>query len=245
MSLAGGSKLSGGLLRPKEPMQPNSGTSSPRFGSDGSHERLSPATTLEPPILSCGADRTPGRRFYVHEYSFSALAASFPRLSLKVFSALSHAVASRIARHHLIDGTHALGLSTNTRFQSIVARLDFAACDSLTLCFRELVRSSTLHEEYGATARLLLDEERVYALCWESGYFTFATDAEAAEIMFEETGSLRALRRHARERPENFRALEIVSGASLFPLLPEIGVGPDTLSAYPSRTLPIQRVRAL
>src|SRR5262249_25667734 len=51
---------------------------------------------------------------------------------------------------------------------------------------------------------------------YEDGYLTYATDPNAAAIMYAETGSLRQLRSQIRRSPGFDPALEMISGPSLF-----------------------------
>ncbi len=173
------------------------------------------------------------RRFYIHEDSFSALISRHPSIAEPVGRALAAAVASRVVRHHLIDSGEDLGLVDPGTFSGLAARLEQQATARLTDLFHGLVFAPAEPEQHMSTAAVLAPEERVDALCWESGYFTFATGPTAAQIMFEETGSLRALRKAVREDPACATNLNLITGRrSLFPRSDTIGVGPGTLPLY-------------
>ena len=71
-------------------------------------------------------------------------------------------------------------------------------------------------ERFGFTELLLGPAEQISAWCYEDGYLTYATDENAAAIMYAETGSLRELRSQIRRRPGFDPALQMISGPSLF-----------------------------
>lgn len=172
------------------------------------------------------------RRFYIHEESFRDLCADFPEHEEGVLVALGLLVASRMARHHLILNGEELGLARPGTFAPVVEQLDARARTHLTDLFHGLVYSPPGAHTHDETAAVLAPYEAVCAVCWEGGYFTFATGAHAANVMFEETGSLRALRSEVRMTPEMHPDLTMVSGRCLFPRRPEVGAGRGTRMTY-------------
>ena len=172
------------------------------------------------------------RRFYVHEGSFRDLCADFPDQEAVLMSALGFYVASRIARHHLILNGEEIALVPRATFAPSVRELDATACDRLTFALRRLVYAPADPGHNDETRTLLNSSEVVVATCWENGYFTFATGSRAARSMFEETGSLRALRARIRTSPDAHPDLTMISGRRLFPHSPVLDVGSDTHTAY-------------
>lgn len=172
------------------------------------------------------------RRFYVHEGSLRELCADFPDEEAVLFGALGLNVASRIARHHLVLNGEELALVPPATFGPSVRRLDTASCGRLTVALRRLVYAPVEAIDNDETCSLLGSTESIVATCWENGYFTFATGPLSAGIMFEETGSLRALRVEIRTSPEAHPDLTMISGRRLFPHSPVLDVGPNTYSAY-------------
>ena len=86
--------------------------------------------------------------------------------------------------------------------------------------------------KFGATELLLGSAEQINAWCYEDGYLTYATDEDAAAIMYAETGSLRRLRSEIRRSPDHDRSLQMVSGQSLFLFDQRVGTGPGTSLFY-------------
>lgn len=172
------------------------------------------------------------RRFYVHESSIRELCADFPGEEATLFGALGLNVASRIARHHLVINGEELALVPPATFGPSVRRLDSVSSDRLTVALRRLVYAPAEPGHDDETCILLDSTESVVATCWENGYFTFATGPRSARIMFEETGSLRALRVEIRTSPDTHPDLTMISGRRLFPHSPVLDVGPSTHSAY-------------
>ena len=63
------------------------------------------------------------------------------------------------------------------------------AADALRTSFQCIVQ--LVPPRFGATELLLGHDEQINAWCYEDGYLTYATDEDAAAIMYAETGSLR------------------------------------------------------
>ena len=79
---------------------------------------------------------------------------------------------------------------------------------------------------------LLGTREHINAWCYEDGYLTYATDEDAAAIMYAESGSLRELRSRIRRSPHFDPALQMISGQSLFLYDHKAKTGPGTARFY-------------
>ena len=88
------------------------------------------------------------------------------------------------------------------------------AADALRTAFQCIVQ--TVPPRFGATELLLGEHEQINAWCYEDGYLTYATDENAAAIMYAETGSLRRLRSEIRRSPDFDPSLQMITGNSLF-----------------------------
>ena len=104
------------------------------------------------------------------------------------------------------------------------------AADALRTAFQCIVQ--LVPPRFGATELLLGPHERINAWCYEDGYLTYATDEDAAAIMYAEAGSLRRLRSEIRRSPDFDPALEMISGRSLFLFDQREGTGPGTALFY-------------
>jgi hypothetical protein len=79
---------------------------------------------------------------------------------------------------------------------------------------------------------LLGEREQISAWCYEDGYLTYATDEDAARIMYAETGSLRKLRSEIRRSPDFDPSLQMISGPSLFLFDQQFRTGSKTALHY-------------
>ena len=104
------------------------------------------------------------------------------------------------------------------------------AAEALQTAFQCIVQ--LVPPRFGATELLLGPHEQINAWCYEDGYLTYATDEDAAAIMYAETGSLRRLRSEIRRSPDFDPALEMISGQSLFLFDQRVGTGPGTALFY-------------
>jgi hypothetical protein len=172
------------------------------------------------------------RRFYVHEDAFADLARDFPQLAPALLELLGLALAGRIARHQLVGGGEEIGLVARDTFGPGVHALEDRAHTGLTRLFRQVVFAAPELADADGTQPLLGPAEQICATCAESGYLTFATGPAEADIMYAETGSLRALRRDVRARPGAYPDLTLVSGRKLFAFTAAIGTGPGTHARY-------------
>jgi hypothetical protein len=85
---------------------------------------------------------------------------------------------------------------------------------------------------FGATELLLGEQEQINAWCFEDDYLTYATDKDAAAIMYAESGSLRRLRSEIRRSPGYDPSLQMISGQSLFLFDQKAGTGPGSALFY-------------
>lgn len=172
------------------------------------------------------------RRIYIHEQSFHLLASDFPDIASEVYGALGLGQAARIARHQLVASGEDLGLVRRGTFEPAVAQFERLAHKALTGLFRHVTLAPPERSREAGTVRLLGLDEMVVASCAESGYLTFATGPRSTAAMYEDTGSLRGLRRDIRSNPERFPDLTVINGHNLFVYDPGISVGPATVPLY-------------
>jgi hypothetical protein len=172
------------------------------------------------------------RRFYIHEGSFRDLCNDFPAWQAATVEALALALADRMTYHHLIANGEKLGLVPDGTFTSMVKRLDKEIFAQLSELFHALVFAPADQPRNDEVRPLLARQEQVEATCWEAGYFTFATGKKSSDVMFRETGSLRALRAEVRIAPHLYPDLTIISGRRLYPFSVTAGLGPGTRRDY-------------
>lgn len=199
---------------------------------------LHPGTSLLPEASRSGRDaldqcadtRPVSRRFYVHERSFGYLAAAQPIVLDDLGHALGLSAASRAAAQ-FADDLNLMGRDDDAaRLLGRVDALALAAAAALQDAFQLFIQ--LVPDRFGATEVLLGRHEQVNAWCYEDGYFTYATDEVQADIMYAETGSLKALRSQIRRAPQSEPALQMISGEALFLYDRRIGIGPGTAKEY-------------
>jgi len=179
---------------------------------------------------TCAVDRPASRRFYVHVGSLGYLVAVQSTFYGEVARALALSGASRALDQAVQDWamfSPARLEPSLTKSGEIVHDLAAEALQSAYQCIVQLVPP-----RFGATELLLGTHEKISAWCYEDGYLTYATDEDAAAIMYAETGSLRRLRSEIRRTPDADPALEMISGQSLFLFDQREGTGPGTALFY-------------
>jgi hypothetical protein len=179
---------------------------------------------------ACAVSDGVSRRFYVHEGSFTYLATCHPKLRGELSTALAYSAASRVAAHALEEALFLDGHPSSSDMRRGAQLLNVTAAGKLEELFRCFVH--LVPTEFGATRFLLDPEEQVYAWCYESGYFTYATGPAAAVVMYSETGSLRELRSQIRQSPESDSTLQMITGPSLFLADQAFGTGSGTANHY-------------
>jgi hypothetical protein len=179
---------------------------------------------------ACALVRPASRRFYVHVDSLGFLVAA----QLTFFSEMAHALAlsgaSRAIDQAVEDWTMFAPADLDPALVEAASTLHTMAADALRTAFQCIVQ--LVPPRFGATELLLGEAEQINAWCYEDGYVTYATDKDAAAIMYAETGSLRRLRSEIRRSPDFDPALEMISGHSLFLFDQREGTGPGTARFY-------------
>ncbi len=178
----------------------------------------------------CSLDRPASRRFYVHIDSFGFLVAAQPTF----FSEVSHALALSGASRALDQAVQDWAMFSPPGIEPPLAKaaelIHDRAADALQNAFQCIVQ--LVPSRFGATELLLGAHEQINAWCYEDGYLTYATDDDAARIMYAETGSLRKLRSEIRRSPDHDPALEMITGPSLFHYDQRFRTGPKTALLY-------------
>ncbi|HTU74767.1 MAG TPA: hypothetical protein VMG38_14730 [Trebonia sp.] len=178
----------------------------------------------------CAVQRPASRRFYVHVGSLGFLVAAQPSIYAEVAHALALSGASRALDQAVQDLTMLAPGDLDPSLAKAAGLLHDEAADALRLAFQCIVQ--LVPPRFGATALLLGPTEQLTAWCYEDGYLTYATDEDAAAIMYAETGSLRRLRSEIRRSPGFDPALEMISGQSLFLYDQREGTGAGTALFY-------------
>jgi hypothetical protein len=179
---------------------------------------------------TCAVDRPASRRFYVHVGSLGYLVAAQPTFFPEVAYALALSGASRALDQVVQDWTMFAPERMESALDDGARMLHDLAAEALRTAFQCIVQ--LVPSRFGATELLLGAHEQINAWCYEDGYLTYATDENAAAIMYAETGSLRKLRSEIRRSPEADPALEMISGPSLFLFDQREGTGQDTAQFY-------------
>lgn len=181
---------------------------------------------------ACVLERPASRRFYVHVGSFGFLIAAQPSIFEEVASALALSGASRALDQAVQDWSMfgPADADAAASLASSACALHDRAADELRTAFQCVVQ--LVPPRFGATELLLGGNEQINAWCYEDGYLTYATDENAAAVMYTETGSLRELRSRIRRSPDFDPALEMISGHSLFLYDQRERTGPGTAKFY-------------
>lgn len=163
---------------------------------------------------TCAVARPASRRFYVHVGSLGFLVAAQPTFFGEVAHALALSGASRALDQVVEDWEFFSSSGPEQELARAARAVHEEAAEALRNAFQCVVQ--LIPPRFGATELLLGETEQINAWCFEDGYLTYATDENAAAIMYAETGSLRQLRSEIRRSPSFDPALEMISGQSLF-----------------------------
>jgi len=179
---------------------------------------------------TCAQVAPASRRFYVHIASFGFLVAAQPSIFDEVAHALAMSGASRALDQAVQDWQMLSPDDIDPALAEAARALHDQAADALRTAFQCIVQ--LVPPRFGATELLLGQSEQINAWCYEDGYLTYATDENAAAVMYAETGSLRQLRSQIRRSPDLDPALQMISGQSLFLFDQRVGIGPGTALFY-------------
>jgi hypothetical protein len=179
---------------------------------------------------TCVLDAPASRRFYVHVGSLGFLIAAQPSIFEELACALALSGASRALDQAAEDWDMFPSSDPGLSLTQTAAELHKLAADTLRTSFQCIVH--LVPERFGFTQLLLGPAEQINAWCYEDGYLTYATDENAAAIMYAETGSLRELRTKIRRSPDFDPALQMISGQSLFLYDHQVRTGPATGMTY-------------
>ena len=179
---------------------------------------------------TCVLDAPASRRFYVHVGSLGFLVAAQPSIFEEVAYALGLSGASRALDQAAEDWEMFPSTEVQVSLAQKAADLHKLAADALRTSFQCIVH--IVPERFGFTELLLGPAEQINAWCYEDGYLTYATDENAAAIMYAETGSLRELRSKIRRSPDFDPALQMITGQSLFLFDQRVKTGSKTALTY-------------
>jgi hypothetical protein len=179
---------------------------------------------------TCVLDAPASRRFYVHVGSLGFLIAAQPSIFEEVAYALALSGASRALDQAAEDWEMFPSSGPKVSLAQNAANLHKLAADALRTSFQCIVQ--LIPQRFGATELLLGPAEQINAWCYEDGYLTYATDENAAAIMYAETGSLRELRSQIRRSPDFDPGLQMISGQSLFLYDQKLKTGGKTALGY-------------
>lgn len=182
------------------------------------------------PMETCAVEAPASRRFYVHVGSLAFLVAAQPSFFGEVANALALSGASRALDQVVQDWMMLTPSVVEPALPKAADMMHELAADALRTAFQCIVQ--TVPPRFGATELLLGEQEQINAWCYEDGYLTYATDENAAAIMYAETGSLRRLRSEIRRSPDFDPGLQMISGNSLFLFDQKEGTGQDTALFY-------------
>jgi hypothetical protein len=166
----------------------------------------------------------------VHVGSLGFLIAAQPSIFEEVAYALALSGASRALDQAAEDWEMFPSSDPEVSLAQNAAKLHKLAADALRISFQCIVH--LVPEKFGATELLLAENEQINAWCYEDGYLTYATDENAAAIMYAETGSLRELRSKIRRSPDFDPDLQMISGPSLFLFDHQLRTGSRTATPY-------------
>jgi len=179
---------------------------------------------------TCTRDAPASRRFYVHVGSLGFLIAAQPSIFEEVAPALALSGASRALDQVVQDWEMFAPSRADGSLAQGADNLHKLAAEALRTSFQCIVH--LVPQQFGATELLLGTTEEINAWCYEDGYLTYATDENAAAIMYAETGSLREMRGRIRRSPDSDPALQMISGQSLFLYDQKVGTGRGTALFY-------------
>jgi hypothetical protein len=186
--------------------------------------------TVADSAQACALVAPASRRFYVHLGSFGFLVAAQPSMFDEVADALAICGASRALDQAVQDWTMLSPSGADPALAESAQTLHAQAADAVRVAFQCFVH--LVPPRFGATELLLGPSEQINAWCYEDGYLTYATDENAAAIMYAESGSLKQLRSQIRRSPDFDPALQMISGQSLFLFDRRTGTGPGTAQFY-------------
>ena len=189
---------------------------------------MAPATTDY--AETCTVDRPTSRRFYVHAGSLGFLVTAQPTFYGEVAHALALSGASRALDQAVQDWEFFASDGADPELAEAARIVHDEAAEALQNAFQCIVQ--LVPPRFGATELLLGGHEKINAWCYEDGYLTYATDENAAAIMYAETGSLRELRSQIRRSPDFDPGLQMISGQSLFLYDQKLKTGGKTALGY-------------
>jgi hypothetical protein len=175
-----------------------------------------------------------GRRIYIHESSLQALALRGTEEARLVYRMAARTVVVK-AVHHLEQDSALLGLSLDERAQELKQTINLAWADNTTMALRSLGYRPADPRARTHIERLLGNEEKIFASCYFSNYFTYATGAQTAGLMFADTNDIATLRQRMQSGAE-YGDLLLVNGNCLVLIDPEAGFGIDKALCYFNRS---------
>jgi hypothetical protein len=194
----------------------------PRSGSEKVADQQSCSTVtfgarrdaggVPPRVESAPAGVDDGRRVYIHAISLDDLALRDDVAATVIYSALAGLPVIKLTHHDLVED--AVGLR---EFDPDKAdRLERAVIERWMPPITRLLQCVGVRAGHESPHTPLLGrEERVFATCLDSNYYTFATTDNAARRMYEDVLELREVWAMVREGRDTYRDLTMIRGRRL------------------------------
>lgn len=185
---------------------------------------------------------TIGRRIYIHQDSLTALAARGVEEATLVYRMAARTVALK-AVHHVHQDASIFGFDVPQGANDLRDTINLVWSENTTQSLARIAHRPNDPRNRTNLYPILENGEEIAASCYFSNYYTFATGAKTAAMMFDDTNDIATMRLRMRETSE-YADLTLLNGHGLVLIDPALGHGLGVADLYFKRMRPINRLTA-
>ncbi len=177
----------------------------------------------------CTGNRS-GRRLYINEDSLTSLAKQGYEEAQLIYQMAARTVALK-AVHHIHQDSEMLGVSVPESAQLLKEAINSLWSANATQSLRRVAYRPNNPRQRDTIVPVLNQGEAIFASCYFSNYYTFATCPKSAELMFADTNEIATMRQLMRDTAL-YDDLTLLYGHCLVLINSDWGVGSGRAAKY-------------
>jgi hypothetical protein len=171
-----------------------------------------------------------GRRIYINESSFTDLASHGHEEARLVYGMAARIVALKTV-HQMEQDAAMLGVVPGSGALKLKETINAAWADSSSQSLRAIGYRPNSTLLRANIFQILHADEEIAASCYFSNYYTFATGARTADLMFDDTNDIATMKR-LMSQTNQYDDLTMISGNCLVLMQADLGMGEGVAAAY-------------
>lgn len=185
---------------------------------------INPSGGCESPPDTIKASDPVGRRIYIHEESFTDLARQGTPQAVLIYRMAARNIVIKAA-HHAEQDAMMLGLELPDNAIKLADEISSVWSETATWTLQGIAYRPGDPRLRSNIYPVIESDEEIYATCYFSNYYTFATGKQSADMMFADTNEISAVRKLMTETDPSYADMSLLNGNCLFFIEPGMPLG--------------------